>query len=52
MRVLDPGEELRGEQVVYPFIQGGTYRFTTTVEWPLGGGTVTLTSNVFAIEVP
>lgn len=52
LRVLEPGQEASGGQIVFSFIPGGTYRFRTSVEWPLSEGNVTLTSNAFVIAEP
>ena len=48
--ILRPGESATGFQLVYPFIDSGTYRFRTWVEWPLGDSMVLwLISNTFSI---
>lgn len=52
LRVLEPAESAYGRQVVYSFIEPGAYRFHTTVEWPLGHGTVAVISNGFRIVGP
>jgi hypothetical protein len=49
LRELQPGQEAFGGQFVFSFIPGGTYRFRTSVEWPLSDGNVTVTSNEFAL---
>lgn len=50
LNVLEPGESVVGPQVVYSFIQEGTYRFRTGVEWPLNDGNVELVSNEFRVR--
>lgn len=52
LNVLQPGREALSGQTIYSFIPGGTYRFRTSVEWPLNDGEVSVTSNGFGIAEP
>lgn len=47
--VLDPGESALGGLVVHSFIEPGTYRFRTSVEWPLSDGNRELVTNQFRV---
>lgn len=49
LNVLDAGESARGGLVVHPFIEPGTYRFRTSVEWPLSDGNEVLVTNEFRV---
>ena len=49
LRRLQPGEEAVAAQVVHPFVSDGTYRFRTSIEWPVGDGSVPVTSDPFLI---
>lgn len=50
LEILDAGESALGGLVVHPFIEPGTYRFRTRVEWPLrDGGNQVLVSNEFRV---
>ena len=47
--IMEPGDSAVGGLVLHPFIEPGTYRFRTTVEWPLSDGRRELVSNEFRV---